>query len=377
MNEIVPTTSTLLPVPARADLAIRAATMSDLPFIDSLQKKQSKQVGFFPTKAIEGKIALGQIIVAWAARPCSSVAKEDTGGPPVVREERVGYLIGQDQYFKRDDVGVIYQINIVPEYRRSLVAAMLLKAQFERSAYGCKLYCCWCAQDIEANQFWESMGFVALAFRTGSARKGKRSERPTSNVERSTSNTAYCLPPTAYSSSRIHIFWQKRIRSGDETTAWWFPSQTSGGSIREDRIVLPIPPGTGWRDVMPVVLPGGEAGGDTVRNVRATGEKKAPKGTASPVSRQPSSLPKTPAMLWFGTPAAAKAVVPAGVEKPVKTKKPKAKNDPRLVAAARELRDRWLEQVNTGQANVALPVGKYEVCRAIGEERPAVAQIAA
>jgi len=82
-------------------------------------------------------------------------------------------------------------------------------------------------------------------------------------------------------------------------------------------------------------------------------------------------------MLWFGTPAAAKAVVPAGVEKPVKTKKPKAKNDPRLVAAARELRDRWLEQVNTGQANVALPVGKYEVCRAIGEERPAVAQIAA
>jgi hypothetical protein len=83
----------------------------------------------------------------------------------------VGYLIGNDQYFKRDDVGIIYQINIAEGKRRSLVGAALLKAQFERSAYGCKLYCCWCAQDIEANRFWESMGFVPLAFRAGSEKK--------------------------------------------------------------------------------------------------------------------------------------------------------------------------------------------------------------
>ena len=55
---------------------------------------------------------------------------------------RVGYLIGCDRYFKRDDVGIIYAINVVPDYRRSFVAAALLKAQFDRSAYGCKLYCC-------------------------------------------------------------------------------------------------------------------------------------------------------------------------------------------------------------------------------------------
>jgi hypothetical protein len=39
---------------------------------------------------------------------------------------------------------------------------------------------------------------------------------------------------------------------------------------------------------------------------------------------------------------------------------PKLKNDPKLVAAARELRDRWLERVN------ATPVGaqgKYDVSR--------------
>ncbi len=54
----------------------------------------------------------------------------------------------------------------------------------------------------------------------------------------------------------------------------------------------------------------------------------------------------------------------AGVEKGAKAKrepKPKVKNDPKLVAAARELRDRWLEQVN--REGFALPGGKYDVSR--------------
>jgi hypothetical protein len=34
--------------------------------------------------------------------------------------------------------------------------------------------------------------------------------------------------------------------------------------------------------------------------------------------------------------------------KKVREKRVKAKNDPRLIAAARELKDRWLEHVNSG-----------------------------
>jgi hypothetical protein len=45
-------------------------------------------------------------------------------------------------------------------------------------------------------------------------------------------------------------------------------------------------------------------------------------------------------------------------------KKPKGKNDPKLVAAARELRDRWLERVNAG-AYVIEDAGKYDVTRAL------------
>jgi hypothetical protein len=48
--------------------------------------------------------------------------------------------------------------------------------------------------------------------------------------------------------------------------------------------------------------------------------------------------------------------------KPEKPKREKQKNDPKLVAAAREFRDRYLDEVNSGRM---LPAGngKYDVSR--------------
>ena len=162
-----------------------------------------------PRMALEGKVKLGQVLVA-----------EVYGRP-------AGYLIAADRYFRRDEVGYVTQVNVEERYRRSLVAAALLQAQFDRSAYGCKLYCCWCAQDLRANEFWEAMGFSPIAFRTGSRTKGKNG------------------------TPRMHVFWQKRIRQGDVETPWWYPSQTGGGELREDRLVFPMPAGVSWRDVLP------------------------------------------------------------------------------------------------------------------------------
>jgi hypothetical protein len=47
-----------------------------------------------------------------------------------------------------------------------------------------------------------------------------------------------------------------------------------------------------------------------------------------------------------------------------KEKKAAVKNDPRLVAAARELKDRWLEEINSGRY-LPMANGKYEVSRGI------------
>jgi hypothetical protein len=50
----------------------------------------------------------------------------------------------------------------------------------------------------------------------------------------------------------------------------------------------------------------------------------------------------------------------------VREKKRKAKNDPTLLAAARELRDRWLENLNSENAGL-IGLGKYDVSRELPE----------
>ncbi len=98
---------------------------------------------------------------------------------------------------------MIFRLCVAPRQQRKLVGASLVREAFERSAYACRLYCLWCAQNLDANYFWESLGFVPIAFRSGGAGKRK--------------------------GGWVHIFWQKRIVEGDTETKWWYPYQTNGG----------------------------------------------------------------------------------------------------------------------------------------------------
>ena len=330
------------PEPRLAGVSVRTALLSDGPFIDALQKMHTHMVGWFPRKQLEVYIEAEHVLIA-----------EDDAQSPL------GYCIAKDRYMKRDDVGIIYQLNILPLAHRKLIGAALVKATFERAAYGCRLFSCWCAQDIQANWFWESIGFVPLAFRTGS--RGKQ---------------------------RIHIFWQRRIQECDDSTPYWFPSQTQAGAVREDRLVFPIPPGTHWRDAKPVVLPGFE------RELTVEDRKWLPparpnagtrKGRASGGGEKMSHTRKLEVIRskskhLKGVPKGKAAVVTAGgikyvgrsdaeppEEEPKKTKtprKPRPKNDPKMVEAVRELRDRFLDEVNSGRL---LPggecQGKYDVSR--------------
>lgn len=72
-------------------------------------------------------------------------------------------------------------------------------------------------------------------------------------------------------------------------------------------------------------------------------------------------------------PAAAPSVplLPAPV-KEKRSRTPKEKIDPKFLAAARELRDRYLEHVNAGDGPL-LALGKYDVSRTLSvSERPRV-----
>ena len=177
-----------LPPPRVAPISIRVATLADMPFIDGLQKQHTKMVGWFPRQQLENYIKSGFVVIAEESDEATE-ARSD-GGEDAAKDDALrrsvaaslprsplGYCISRDQYFKRDDCGIIYQLNVLPGKQRGLIGATLIKAVFDRAAYGCKLFCCWCAQDLEANHFWESLGFVPLAFRTGGRGKGPQVQR--------------------------------------------------------------------------------------------------------------------------------------------------------------------------------------------------------
>jgi hypothetical protein len=145
-------------------------------------------------------------------------------------------------------------------------------------------------------------------------------------------------------------------------TPYWFPSQTSSGAIREDRLVFPIPPGTSWGDVMPRVLPAGAKEKKMLTNEERSGQL--------PTAGAPKPQMPKRRFVQFGPPpsgAAENAETVVVNAKPKREKKPKQKNDPKLIAAARELRDRWLEQVNGAPL---LSQGKYDVSRPLQAPTP-------
>lgn len=311
----------IIPLP-KIDITTRIATMADLPFVDALQKAHHRELGFFPRAQMEGYLKNEWMIIA-----------ENAGIP-------VGYCASRDRYLKRDELGAIFQLCVAPGKQRGLIGASLLKDVFERASYGTRLFCCWCAQDLQANYFWEAMGFVPLAFRTGGRHKGTKARRH-EGEEAALPPVPSCLNASV-PSARIHIFWEKRIRQGDTTTSYWFPSQTGGGSIREDRLVLPIPPGLTWSDEMPILLP-------TARLSLPAEPKRIERKTL----RKPTVYQSQ-----FGLPSAKPIAKPTPAKK---AKRPAIKIDPRHVAAARELRDRWLEKVNENPS--LLSQGKYDVAR--------------
>ena len=345
----------MIPQP-RVALRIREATMDDLPFLDRLQKLHGKAVGYFPTGQFRGYIEQRAVLIAEEARPERHEGTEAPRheGPDVAGSDPsclrasvpsclpLGYLISKDRYLKRDELGVVYQLNVEPGRQRGYVGAALLREAFERSAYGCKLYCCWCAKDLAANRFWEAMGFVPLAYRAGSEKK-----------------------------QRTHIFWQKRINQGDDVTPWWYPFQTNGGAMRADRLAFPIPPGTHWSEVEAVAVPtvGGHHGGTETRRAKKAKVVEAPKvakvavmigGKVKYIERPTNTSPfETSTPVAAPAPAEETAIV-------VKEKAERPTVDPAFLAANRELRDRYLERLNAEPWVLELPAAKYNAARLAG-----------
>ena len=338
-NELTP----IVPVP-QVEIRIRKGTHEDIDFMDSLQKQHGKALGWFPRKQFEGYVEQHGVLVA------------ESGG------QRVGYVLYKDRYGGRDDVGAIYQLAVEPGLQRKCVGAALVKAVFESAAYGCRLFCCWCAQDLPANKFWEGVGVVPIAFRTGSRGRGKKKE------------------------PRTHILWQRRVIAGDEHP-WWYPFQTKGGAVREERLVFPISPGVHWSEAKPVILPeearkpkelieaerlqleASEAEKKAKRKARVKKVEKvvdpragmiqisvAGKTKWIPAPGKATETPGATGSFQCETTVLARPLEESSGTQTKPAPKPLLKHEKAAIAFCRELRDRWQERVSEEPA-MLLPGG--------------------
>src|SRR5215213_3487273 len=141
MNELI------VPIP-RVPVSVREATLADVAFIDSMQRENRDQLGFLADTWIENKIEAGQVLIAEEVAGCELlVASEDSAGPSLpatsnqqLATRRVGHIIFQDKYLKREELGLIVQLCVSKNAQRSLIGATLIKAAFDRAAYGCRLF---------------------------------------------------------------------------------------------------------------------------------------------------------------------------------------------------------------------------------------------
>jgi hypothetical protein len=319
--------SVALPAPALSirapHLTIRPGVPNDLAWIDQMQRIHAGKLGFLWAKSIKQRLEGGMVRVAIDAQGCQHA-----------------FILWSEKYSGRDDLAICFQLAVAPAHFRRLIGASLVAEWLSALPFGCRLAGCWCAQDLPANNFWEACGFTALAWRTGS--RGKQ---------------------------RPHIWWCRRVRQAD-TFPLWFPAKTTGGAIGEERLVIPIMPGQHWSDPVPTLMPQalGEkmlaSGLEKITPEREARLKEVAKSKSERLQiavagsnvRQDVARPviTLQGIRFIG---GAGAPPPGGRPKPPKVKRV---TDPELRRKCRDLRDRFLEALHTGQ--LALPsLGKYEV----------------
>ena len=126
----------------------------DLKFILSEGKKGTNEIGFLPTEALERYIEKGWINLC-----------ENNG-------DRIGFSVLQWSA----STGRILQLWLIADARRAAAGlALLAVAKHKAAALFTQRLSCWCAEDLEANAFWQAVGFDATGTRKGGeARKRKQ-----------------------------------------------------------------------------------------------------------------------------------------------------------------------------------------------------------
>jgi len=132
------------------------ATLSDLSFVSSLQKKFGKSLGFLPTAALEINLEAGNV--------CLTTENEDAAGYMLVRPV-LAWCPGM--------ASIVQAAVCMDAQRRHHGLALLLSLEDEARRRGQVALQANCAIGVEANEFWQAAGFKPIAHLTPATKSGR------------------------------------------------------------------------------------------------------------------------------------------------------------------------------------------------------------
>lgn len=134
------------------ELEIRYAVLSDLTYVDHLQKKNAEELAFYPKAVFEREVENQRILLA------------------LVNNQHAGYLYHGAMGL--DKVNKIHQACIEYDLRGQWYGAGLV-SQLEsmNQVVGADGISLRCGSDIAANQFWQRMGFSCIDIKPGGVRR--------------------------------------------------------------------------------------------------------------------------------------------------------------------------------------------------------------
>jgi hypothetical protein len=139
---------------------VRPATLEDLMYIEHLSKKESKALGFIPKARYEAAITG----VRAKEEECPSC--NDAIFVCLENGQHVGYVMGS--IWRIGKTAKIHQI-VIQEDARLIERGKILLLSFinKRIQQGVYDFSCGCADDLDSNYFWSSVGWQVVGRRKG------------------------------------------------------------------------------------------------------------------------------------------------------------------------------------------------------------------
>jgi hypothetical protein len=131
-------------------MKVTPATIQDLIYIDSLQRKNAEELAFYPRQVFEREIENSRILLAWInGDPVGYLYRGALGSVCRVHQACIQY----------DARGYLYGAALVRHLEALCTAANVLTISLR------------CGSDIAANGFWKAMGFDCVSVTPGGVRR--------------------------------------------------------------------------------------------------------------------------------------------------------------------------------------------------------------